>query len=160
MEFSNPILIWACIGIILMLAEIILPGGIVILLGAACLVVAGALTIGLVEGVIQSLTLWFIASMVLLLAFRQVTQKLVGGDAHVDNTDEELDIYNQLATVKQTIGPAQELGRIEFQGSEWPALGDGSEIVAGSQVRIICRDNIALVVEPILTDSERFTEQK
>ncbi|MEZ9823185.1 NfeD family protein [Shewanella sp. 10N.286.45.A1] len=157
MELSNPILIWAVIGLFLMLAEIILPGGIVILLGAACLVVAGALATGLVEGIVQSLTLWFIASMVLLLLFRQVTQKLVGGDAHVDNTDEELDLFNQSAIVKQTIGPAQKTGRIEFQGSEWPALGDGTEIAVGSHVRVICRDNIALVVEPLVEQAENLT---
>ncbi|QQX80677.1 NfeD family protein [Shewanella sp. KX20019] len=154
MELSNPILIWACIGLFLMLAEIILPGGIVILLGAACLVVAGGLATGLVEGIVQSLTLWFITSMVLMLLFRQVTQKLVGGDSHVDSTDEELELYNQTALVKQTIGPAQKTGRIEFQGSEWPALGDGSEITEGSQVRVICRDNIALVVEPLVEEVE------
>ena len=149
MEFSNPIIIWAGIGIVLMLAEIILPGGIVVLLGAACLVVASALAVGLVEGVVQALTLWFIASMVLLLAFRQLTQKLVGGDSHVDNTDEDVDLYNKTALVKTVIGPAQQQGRVEFQGTEWPALGDGSEIPVGSQVRVICRDNIALVVEPL-----------
>ncbi|MGL4515765.1 MAG: NfeD family protein, partial [Shewanella sp.] len=75
-----------------------------------------------------------------------------GGDSHVDNTDEELEIYNQIAHVKQTIGPGQTPGRVEFQGSEWPALGDGSVIAVGSQVRIICRENIALVVEPVLQD--------
>jgi membrane protein implicated in regulation of membrane protease activity len=149
MTFSNPILVWAVVGLVLMLAEIIVPGGIIILLGAACLVVAGALAIGLVEGLVQSLTLWFIAAIVLLLAFRQVTQRLVGGDSHVDNTDEAIDLYNQLARVKQTIGPGQTQGRVEFQGSEWPALGDGSIIIAGTEVRIICRENIALVVEPI-----------
>ena len=135
MEFSNPIIIWAGIGIVLMLAEIILPGGIVVLLGAACLVVASALAVGLVEGIVQALTLWFIASMVLLLAFRQLTQKLVGGDSHVDNTDEDVDLYNKTALVKTVIGPAQQQGRVEFQGTEWPALGDGSEIPVGSQVR-------------------------
>lgn len=149
MELSNPILMWSVIGIILMLAELIAPGGIVILLGAACLVVAGALGIGLVEGIVQSMTLWFISAIVLLLSFRQLTQRLVGGDSHVDNTDEELDIYNQIARVKQTIGPGQTTGRVEFQGSEWPALGDGSIIAVGCEVRIICRENIALVVEPV-----------
>ncbi|MDB2386363.1 NfeD family protein [Shewanella sp.] len=148
MTLSNPIFIWASIGLLLMIAELILPGGIVILLGAACLLVAGALTTGLIEGIVQSLTLWFISSMVLLLLFRQLTQKLVGGEAHVDNTDEDLDLYDQTAMVKQTIGPGQQRGRVEFQGSEWPALGDGSTIAAGEEVRVICRDNIALVVEP------------
>ena len=150
MVFSNPVLVWAIIGLILMLAELVIPGGIVVLLGAACLVVAGALRIGLVEGVVQSMTLWFISAIVLLLTFRQVTQKLVGGDSHVDNTDEELDIYNQIARVKQAIGPGQTTGRVEFQGSEWPALGDGSIIAVGTEVRIICRENIALVVEPVI----------
>ncbi|MEC4728033.1 NfeD family protein [Shewanella sp. D64] len=149
MELTNPIMIWGCIGLVLMLAELVIPGGIVILLGGACLVVASALGIGLVEGIVQSLTLWFIASIVLLLGFRQVTQKLIGGDSHVDNTDEELDIYNKIALVKEAIGPAQHAGRIEFQGTEWSALGDGSEIAAGTQVRIICRENIGLIVEPI-----------
>ncbi|MEI6859874.1 MAG: NfeD family protein [Shewanella sp.] len=148
MAFSNSIIIWVSLGVILMLAEIIIPGGIVILLGAACLVVAGALTVGFVDGIVQALTLWFIASIVLLLGFRGVTQKLVGGDVYVANTDEELDLYNQVALVKQAIGPAQKQGRIEFQGTEWPALGDGSEIAAGTKVRIICRDNIAFIVEP------------
>lgn len=149
MVLSNPIMVWLMIGIVLMLAEIVLPGGIVILLGAACVVVAGALAIGWVEGLVQALTLWFIASMVLLLGFRHVTQKLVGGDSHIDNTDEEMDLYNQTAVVKTVIGPAQNRGRVVFQGSEWPALGDGSEIPVGAKVRVICRDNIALVVEPI-----------
>lgn len=153
MVFSNPILVWVIIGLILMLAELVVPGGIVVLLGAACLVVAGALGVGLVDGVVQSMTLWFISAIILLLTFRQVTQRLVGGDSHVDNTDEELDIYNQIARVKQTIGPGQTTGRVEFQGSEWPALGDGSIIAVGTEVRIICRENIALVVEPVTLEN-------
>lgn len=152
MALSDPIFVWLGVGLVLILAEIIVPGGIVILLGAACLVVAGALGIGLVEGIVQSLTLWFISAIVLLLSFRHVTQRLVGGDSHVDNTDEAMDLYNQPALVKQTIGPGQIQGRVEFQGSEWPALGDGSTILAGAQVRVICRENIALVVEPIMVD--------
>ncbi|MCL1143739.1 NfeD family protein [Shewanella gaetbuli] len=148
MELENPITVWVCLGIILMLSEIVIPGGIVILLGSACLIVAGALGVGIIEGIAQSLTLWFISSMVLLLSFRHITQRLAGGDAHVDNTDEELDLYNQIAIVKASIGPGQQTGRISCLGSEWTALGDGSEIQVGSKVRIICRDNIALVVEP------------
>lgn len=149
MEFSSPIYIWVVIGIIFMLAEIILPGGIVIFLGAACLVVASALGVGLVEGLAQSMTLWFIVSIVLLLCFRHFTQKLVGGDSHVDNTDEEFELYNKMALVKAVIGPGQKQGRVEFQGAEWPALGDGTEIPVGVQVKVICRENISLVVEPL-----------
>lgn len=66
----------------------------------------------------------------------------------MDNTDEELDIYNQIARVKQTIGPGQTTE--ESSSKERMArIGDGSIIAAGSVVRIICRENIALVVEPV-----------
>ena len=139
MELSNPIAVWLVLGLLLMISEIIIPGGIVILLGAACVIVASAQAVGIIDGLVQSLTLWFMASMVLLLSFRHVTQRLVGGDSHVDNTDEEADLYNQVAIVKQAIGPGQKT-----------ALGDGTVIKKGTKVRIICRDNIAFVVEPII----------
>ena len=150
MEFSSPTSIWLIVGIGLMLSEIIVPGGIVILLGAACVIVAAALFAGIVDGTAQSFTLWFITSIVLLLSFRHITQRIIGGDAHVDNTDEEMDLYNQVVIVKKDIGPGEKVGRVMFSGTEWSALGDGSEIKSGSKVRIICRDNIALVVEPYI----------
>ena len=144
---SDPAVVWAVIGLFLILAEIILPGGIVILLGAACIVVSSLLWGGIVEGISQSLTVWFITSIVLLLGFRGLTQKLIGGDAHVDNTDEAIDIYGQVAEVKETIGPGEKQGRIHFQGSDWPAVADGTVIETGEIVRIICQQNIAFVVE-------------
>ncbi|WP_133408097.1 NfeD family protein [Parashewanella tropica] len=152
MSLTDPIVIWALIGLFLILAEIILPGGIVILLGVACLVVSSMLWGGVVEGLNQSLTLWFITSIVLLLLFRGLTQKMIGGDTHVDNTDEGIDVYGQIATVKETIGPGEQQGRIRFNGSDWPAVADGSEIAVGEQVKIICQQNIAFVVE---LDSEQ-----
>ena len=149
MDFSEPRVIWVCLGVILMLAELIVPGGIVVFLGAAGVLVAGALQFGLVDGWVQSLTLWFVLSLVLLLAFRGVTQKLVGGEQRVDDTDEEMAIYQKTARVVETIGPGQHQGRVSFQDSTWPALGNGEQIESGSLVRIICHDNIALVVEPL-----------
>lgn len=147
MNMSDPAVIWAIIGLGLILAEIILPGGIVILLGAACIVVSGLIWGGVVEGLAQCLTVWFITSIVLLLGFRGLTQKLIGGDYHVANTDEAIDLYGQIAEVKENIGPGEKQGRIHFQGSDWPAVADGSVIEAGEIVKIICQQNIAFVVE-------------
>lgn len=149
MDFSDPIMMWLGAGVLLMLAELVIPGGIVIFLGLAGVLVAGSLQLGIIEGWIQALTLWFVASMVLLLSCRNLAQKLVGGDTRVDSTDEELAIYGETAVVTETIGPGQQTGRIEFQGSTWPALGDGQVITSGSLVRIICHENIGMVVEPL-----------
>ena len=147
MNMTDPAVVWGIIGLFLILAEIILPGGIVILLGAACIVVSSLLWGGIVEGINQSLTVWFMTSIVLLLGFRGLTQKLIGGDAHIDNTDEAVDLYGKIAEVKETIGPGKQQGRIHFQGSDWPAVADGSIIESGEIVRIICQQNIAFVVE-------------
>lgn len=146
-ELNDPIVIWTLVAIVLMVLELVIPGGIVVFLGIAALVVAGAQWLSVIEGWVQALTLWFIASMVLLVAFRNVTQKLVGGEITKSNTEQDIEIYGKTATVIETIGPGQKTGRIEFQDSSWMALSDGSEIETGATVTIICHDNISLVVE-------------
>jgi membrane protein implicated in regulation of membrane protease activity len=146
-DLTGPVLIWALSGVILMAAELIIPGGIVIFLGGACLVVAGAWQLEFVNSWIGALTLWFISSMVLLMAFRNVVQKMVGGDITVSNTEEDADIYGKTAIVIETIGPGEKTGRIEFNDSSWMAMADGSVIEPGETVTIICHENISLVVE-------------
>ncbi len=149
MTLSNPAAIWLIAGLVLMVAELVIPGGIVVFVGLSAVITGGAWFIGLVNTWPNAFVLFFILTMVLILAFRGVTQKLVGGDSHIANTDEDLDVYGKTATVVETIGPGQHMGRIEFQGTQWPALGDGREILAGAQVKIVCHENISLLVEPI-----------
>lgn len=143
----DPLVIWLVSGLVLMLAEIIIPGGIVIFLGLACVVVAGAWQLSFIDSWTQAMTLWFISSLFLLLVFRNVTQKLFGGETTAANVDEDMDIYGQTATVVETIGPGEKTGRIEFQDSTWQAMADGSVIEAGETVKIVCHENISLVVE-------------
>jgi membrane protein implicated in regulation of membrane protease activity len=145
----DPFMVWLIVGLLLMVLEFVIPGGIVVLLGLSCLIVSGAQMIGLVNGFTTSMTLWFISSMILLLTCRGITQRFVGGDSHIGNTDERVDLFNQLAVVKQDIGPGQLAGRIRYLESDWNALGDGSVIKAGSKVKIICRENIGFIVEPV-----------
>ncbi|MCE2573456.1 NfeD family protein [Motilimonas eburnea] len=140
---------WAIAGLILMIAEAIIPGGIVLFLGIGALIVAASLFFGLLSTWVGALTLWFIASLVLLILFRNVAQNMVGGDSHIDDTDEDAHLYGKQATVIETIGPATQVGRVQYQDSTWPAIADGSTIETGVQVRIICRDNISLVVERV-----------
>ncbi|QBY03873.1 NfeD family protein [Thalassotalea sp. HSM 43] len=147
MEYANDVTAWACIGVLLVIAELVIPGGIVVFLGTSALVVAATLQFGIIDNWMHAFTLWFILSIVLLLLFRNLGQSMVGGDSRVDNTDEELDVYGKQVRVIATIGPGNKKGRIEFQGTEWSALGDGSEIKAGETAKIVCRENISYVVE-------------
>ena len=147
LDLTTPVLMWALAGLILMVAELVIPGGIVLFLGAACLIVAGSWQLAFIDSWVGAMTLWFISSMILLLAFRNVVQKMVGGDVSVANTDEGVDIYGEKAVVTETIGPGDKSGRIEFQDSSWMAVADGSTIDIGENVTIVCQENISLVVE-------------
>ncbi|MDN3653731.1 NfeD family protein [Thalassotalea ponticola] len=147
MTFANDVIAWASVGVFLMVAELVVPGGILVFLGSAAVIIAALLQFGVIEHWVHAFTAWFIISIVLLLAFRNLGQSLVGGDSRIDNTDEELDVYGKQVPVIATIGPGNKKGRILLQGTEWSALGDGSEIKAGEVATIICRDNISYVVE-------------
>ncbi|WP_394176854.1 NfeD family protein [Thalassotalea litorea] len=146
---ENNVLIWGGLGVLMMLLEIIIPGGIIIFLGISAVVVALTLQLGLIDHWVHAFTCWFILSLLLLLLFRNITQKMVGGDTRIDNTDEELDMFGAEVEVVETIGPGNQKGRVMFQGSSWTALGDGSEIKPGEAAKVICRENISLVVERI-----------
>jgi hypothetical protein len=135
--------------VVLSLAEIIIPGGILVNLGIASLIVALGIKFAILDTWVMVLTVWFIVATFLLFFLNFFTNKFFGGDQSIDNTDEELDVFGKDVFVIDNIGPGTHKGRVEFQGTTWTALGDGSEITAGSHAKIICKDNISLVVEKI-----------
>ncbi|MDA0791712.1 MAG: NfeD family protein [Proteobacteria bacterium] len=140
---------WLIIGAVAMIAELIIPGGVVFFLGAACVLVAGAIYFGLVTSWVSALTLFFISSLVLVVALRMVVSRFTEGDSTVANTDEILDDIDHFVPVIETIGPADRPGKVRFRGTSWHALGEGEEIPVGTTVRIVSRENISLLVEPV-----------
>ncbi len=139
---------WTIVAFILMVAEFIIPGGIVFFLGVACLIVAGALVLGLVSTWMNALTLFFISSLALILSLRSFFARFASGDYTKANTDEILDDLDELVEVVEAIGPGDSVGRIQYRGTVWRALGDGSKINKGSMARIVARDNTTYIVEP------------
>jgi len=148
----NPML-WAVAGSVLMIAELIVPGGIVFFLGSGAMIVAGALWLGLITTWIGSLTLFFISSLVLIFLLRSLFSQFVEGDFSVANTEEILDEVDQVLNVVEAIGPGQQAGLVNFRGTKWRALGDGSVIPAGEKVRIVARENTTIIVIPVTAES-------
>lgn len=142
---------WVILAAVFIVAEIGIPGGIIIFLGIAGLIVAICLQLGLVTSWTNALTLWFISSLVLVMLLRGIAQKLVGGDSSVANTDEEVDALGEIVAVVETIGPGEAKGRVVFRDVSWNAVSDGSEIPAGEKAQIVSRDNITLVVEKVIS---------
>ncbi|GHF82280.1 NfeD family protein [Thalassotalea marina] len=140
---------WIVLAILFSCLEIFIPGGILLNLGIASLLVAIGVQQELLDTWVLTLTTWFILATILLFVLYFFSDRFFKGDETIGNVFEELDIYGQTVVVVENIGPGTHAGRVEFQGTTWKALGDGSTIVAGTQATIVCKDNISLVVEPV-----------
>jgi len=139
---------WIILAILFVCLEIFVPGGILLNLGIASLLVAIGVHQEILDTWVLTLTTWFIIATLLLIAVYFITERFFPGETTVENIYEELDIYGKNVRVIEQIGPGTQAGRVEFQGTTWTALGDGTIIDAGSQASIVCKENISLVVEP------------
>jgi membrane protein implicated in regulation of membrane protease activity len=138
---------WLVAGLVMMVAELIIPGGVVVFFGAGCMVVAAGISLGLVSTWTGAMTLFFIASLLLIISLRGFVMKFAGGDFSKSNTVEILDDIGELVEVIDDIGPGNKIGRILFRGTQWEALGDGDLVLAGEKVRIVALDNVRYIIE-------------
>jgi membrane protein implicated in regulation of membrane protease activity len=140
---------WIILAILFACLEIFVPGGILLNLGIASLIVAIGVQQQILDTWVLTLTTWFIIATFLLIVVYFVTQRFFPGETVIENIYEEVDIYGKSVLVLEQIGPGTQAGRVEYQGTTWTALSDGSIIEVGSQAVIICKENISLVVEAI-----------
>jgi inner membrane protein len=148
MSETNIQLIWLISGCVLMVSELVLPGGIVFFLGLGAVCVSALLHFEFIHGILQAFTTWFVGSLALLIGLRGVIQKLLPAETSKGNTEEDLDAYDCIVDVVEDI-PANREGRINFRGTSWTAKNYHKDqvISAGEKVRIIFRDNLAWIVE-------------
>lgn len=140
---------WIILAILLACLEIFVPGGILLNLGIASLLVAIGVQQQILDTWVLTLTTWFVLATLLLIVAYFITERFFAGETTIENIYEEVDIYGKTVLVLEQIGPGIQAGRVEYQGTTWTALSDGSIIEAGSQAAIVCKENISLVVEPI-----------
>lgn len=146
--------LWLIAGVVLMLLELVVPGGIVVFLGLSATLVSLLLYTGVIDGWIAAFTVWFVGSLVLFFSLRGLVNKLLPAHVERTKTDEDLDAYNEIAVVNQRI-PVNGEGRINFRGSTWSARTHQAQhaIEVGTQVRVVLRDNLVWLVEP-MADAE------
>jgi len=141
--------VWFVLALVFAVAELIIPGGIVFFLGVSCGIVATALWLGIVTTWVNTLSLFFVSSLLLIISLRSIVSRFAGGDSSKANTEEILDEVDEIVEVKTTIGPGETVGTISFRGTSWRALGDGRVIPEGSRARIVTRDNTTYIVDPV-----------
>ena len=142
---------WLAAGVVLIVLEFVIPGGVIVFLGIAALLVCLLIWAGFVDGHMAAFTAWFILSLLLLVSLRGLVQRMMPGDQSWQSTDEDADAYGTIVEVAETIENAAE-GRIHFRGSTWPATSYEHTLNKGDRARMIARDNLIWIVEPVDED--------
>ncbi|WP_022836610.1 NfeD family protein [Salisaeta longa] len=134
-------------GLLLMLLETVLPGGVAFFLGIGGLVVSGLRVMGFVVDPLTALLTWLFLSTGLTIALRPLATRYFGGDSVVQLTDEDADAMGQTVDVVEAITPTTP-GRIRFRGATWDARTLEGTLPEGAEARIVYRENLTWIVEP------------
>ncbi len=138
---------WLIAGIALIVTELFLPGLVVCFLGAAAIIVAGLRWFGLIPGLMESFTVWFITSIVLLLGLRHYLLKWIPSESSYEFTDEDVGAVGAIVEVVATVSDSNQQGRIRYAGTTWPAVTRQGTLLAGQKAKLLYRDNLVWVVE-------------
>jgi membrane protein implicated in regulation of membrane protease activity len=150
LESAQPEILWFLAGLVIMLAEFIIPGFVVIFFGFGAWVTAAGALAGIVSSFNSQLILWLLSSVLLLVLFRRkgtmyfrgkVTGRLKTG-ASID------DIAGERVVVTAAIDPQGIGGKVEFHGTQWEATAD-VPIAKGAVAEVVGRDNLMLKVKPV-----------
>ncbi len=149
----SPALFWALTGIFLLILEIVTPGFVAIFFGLGALVAALTTYLGLTPTFPAGLLVFSLASVVLLFSLRRFFRKTFQGKEKQADILLNFEVEEgKIVSVTEDIHPARP-GRVRYQGTEWPATADQT-ILKGSQVRLLKRDNLTLVVEPVENETQ------
>ncbi len=108
--------------------------------------------LNLLEGVVYSFIALFILSLGLNVALRQLLARLVPAESSYQSPDEDLNALGSLVDVLETVQEEHSEGRIRFQGTSWPAISQKGSIPSGGKARLLFRENLVWVVEPVPED--------
>ena len=136
-------------GIVLMIIETLIPGGVSFFLGVSGLFVGALRWFGILEDPATSIITWLFTSVALILAMRPLLMKYWGGESSYKLANEDVEAMDQVVEVVETINPDDNSGRIRFQGISWQARTLEGEIPAGTKAKIRYRDNVTWIVEPL-----------
>lgn len=142
---TDPTTLWFIAGALLILAEFMVPGVVIVFFGVGALITSLTTWLGLTESLTSQTFMFGASSIVLLFSLRHLVKGWFVGKSDDQNGDLDDDFTGREAVVTRDIpGPGID-GRIEIKGSEWKARSE-STIVAGSTVIIESREGLTFQV--------------
>ena len=136
-------------GIVLMIIETLVPGGVSFFLGVSGILVGALRWFGILESPTTSIVTWLFTSVALILAMRPILMKYWGGESSYKLANEDVEAMDQIVDVVDDVHPDDNSGRIRFQGISWQARTLEDKIPAGKKAKIRYRDNVTWIVEPL-----------
>ncbi len=145
---EEQVIIWLIIGVILIVAEIIIPGAVLFFIGASCVLTGLLIHFGHISGFVEISLTFFLSSIFMVLLFRSLFLRLLPGKSTVSNTDELQDSLGDMVEVVETITPYRR-GRIRYRGTTWDAQSD-HHLEQGEKAIIEGRDGQCWIIRPLV----------
>lgn len=144
--------IWIAVGVLLIAAEIFVPGLVLVFGGVAAIAVGILRAIGLFESIPLSFLVWMVSSVLLVVAFRKTLMKVAPSEEKKGGHNEDTRAFGKVVDVLETCSESTG-GRIRFEGTTWKARCLDGTIQAGSKARIVFRENLEWVIETAAVDA-------
>ncbi|MCB9480547.1 MAG: hypothetical protein H6680_01805 [Desulfobacteraceae bacterium] len=143
--FLKPEVLWFITGLVMLVAELITPGFIIIFFGFGAW---GVAIICLVFDISldAQLSVFLVLSLLLLFLLRKKLSSVFTGTRQDVSDEGADDIIGEKAVASTDISPVSG-GKVAFRGADWAADSD-FEIKQGENVIITGRKSIRLIVQP------------
>lgn len=143
--FFSPESVWATIGIIFMIAELVTVTFILCFLGIGAIITALTTWSNLTPDINSQIAVFAVSSILLMLLFRKMAKRLFYG-----NNDLTPDYTGQRVKVIKAIQKGGE-GAIVYRGSDWIAFSEDADIInEGDTVEIVAIQGIRCRVKPVV----------
>ncbi|HAO92287.1 MAG: hypothetical protein A2X99_01880 [Deltaproteobacteria bacterium GWB2_55_19] len=137
-------IIWAILGIILIVAELMTMAFVLVFFGLGALLTAFLTWLGVIPDFTSQLLVFSVSSSGMLLIFRTFAKK-----QFFRKSDISQEFIGQKVKVTKAISVNSE-GAVSYRGSEWIAFSDSNEVIpAGGMAEIIGTEGIRVKVRKI-----------
>ncbi len=140
---------WLILGAVLLVAEFVVPGMVLVFLGMGAWAVAALVSGGIVDDTLPAFSAWFGISLVFVVTLRRFAQRLFPAETSMKQVDEDREYEDTLVDVVTAITADNSDGRVRMQGTTWAARALDEPIAAGGRAKLLYRENLVWIVSPV-----------
>lgn len=140
---------WLAAGILLLASELFAPSLTAVFFGISAVLIAGLRAVGLVESHVVSMALWLVGSAFLFWLLHAALKRRYQPEVSREITSEDARAFGAMVEVVAPVNDRDTSGRIRYDGTSWPAISTKGLLPEGSRARLLHRDNLAWVVDPV-----------